>query len=218
MKDDYDWEHFWKDRWEQKNIGFHQSGVEVFLKNYFPKLREGSSVFVPLCGKSKDMLFFLERGYEVVGVELSEIACQAFFDENHLKYVTEQLPHFTVYRGDKISIYCGDFFEFKPEWIFNLGLVYDRGCLIALPSELRSRYAEKLHSILEKQALDYKLFIIVLNYDQTLKKGPPFSVLPEEVLRLYENKFKIERLASDSEMLGTVPALEEVYILSPRRN
>lgn len=215
MKDQTNWEYYWKDRWAQKNIGFHQSEVEICLRDYFPDLRKGSTVFVPLCGKTKDMLFFTERGHDVIGVELSSIACQAFFKENYLKYVIEQMPHFTVYQGEKIRIYCGDFFEFKPEWISNLGLVYDRGCLIALPPELRKQYSEKLYSILQAQTLVYFIFLIVLNYDQSLKNGPPFSVPLEEILRLYEKEFKVERLASDPEMLGTVPATEDVYLLSP---
>jgi len=37
-------------------------------------LAHDSVVFVPLCGKSRDMLWLREQGHQVLGVELSAIA------------------------------------------------------------------------------------------------------------------------------------------------
>ena len=43
-----------------------------------------SQVFVPLSGKSLDMVWLAEQGHRVLGVELSELAVRQFFDERGL--------------------------------------------------------------------------------------------------------------------------------------
>jgi thiopurine S-methyltransferase len=61
--------------------------AKKYLQKYWGKLNlpKKSKVFVPLCGKSSDMLWLLAQGYEVVGVELSPLAAQGFFAENQLE-------------------------------------------------------------------------------------------------------------------------------------
>ena len=78
---------FWHERWEKNNIGFHQEDVNAYLQKYWHKLelKSGQKVFVPLCGKSRDILWLRAQGYFVAGVELSSIAVNAFFGENNLK-------------------------------------------------------------------------------------------------------------------------------------
>lgn len=46
--------HFWLDRWQQRQIGFHQSEININLKKYWPALGvdNAAKVLVPLCGKS----------------------------------------------------------------------------------------------------------------------------------------------------------------------
>ena len=72
---------FWHEKWEINELGFHQDNFNPPLVKHWRTLDipAGSKVFVPLCGKSLDMLWLVEQGYEVFGVELSEIAAQSFF-------------------------------------------------------------------------------------------------------------------------------------------
>ncbi|WP_261863761.1 hypothetical protein [Psychrobacter sp. JCM 18900] len=55
--------------------------VNPLLIEYFNRLNltAGSRIFVPLCGKSIDMVWLATQGYDVVGVELVETAVQEFF-------------------------------------------------------------------------------------------------------------------------------------------
>lgn len=71
----------WRQRWQQDDIGFHQAEVNISLQRYFSQLnlKPGQRVFVPLCGKSRDIGWLLYQGYAVVGVELSELAIQGLF-------------------------------------------------------------------------------------------------------------------------------------------
>ena len=49
---------FWHERWQQNEIGFHSDVINEYLQQYWPKynIALNSRVFVPLCGKSKDLL------------------------------------------------------------------------------------------------------------------------------------------------------------------
>ena len=54
---------FWLERWNNNQIGFHQPQVNPYLIYFYgekgpsPEQREKLKVFVPLCGKSKDLLW-----------------------------------------------------------------------------------------------------------------------------------------------------------------
>jgi len=67
---------FWQARWQDKRTGFNQPEVNPLLTKYLTALNlpSGSRVFVPLCGKSIDMIWLASQGYDVVGVELVESA------------------------------------------------------------------------------------------------------------------------------------------------
>lgn len=79
-------ENYWLERWEQKEIDFHQSDINPYLCQYWKELYlgQGGTVFVPLCGKSQDMLWLCKQGYKVLGVELSAIAAESFFKKTNL--------------------------------------------------------------------------------------------------------------------------------------
>jgi thiopurine S-methyltransferase len=88
---------FWLEKWARSEIGFHEPGGNRFLQRWWPELAVpvGTTVLVPLCGKSTDMWWLRQRGYRVLGVELSEQAVQAFFEEHGLAPRTEQEGRFT---------------------------------------------------------------------------------------------------------------------------
>jgi thiopurine S-methyltransferase len=72
---------YWLNKWKSKDVTFHEQSVNPDLVAYVRELnlRVGDGVLVPLCGKSKDMLWLMESGFHVVGVEFSPIACEEFF-------------------------------------------------------------------------------------------------------------------------------------------
>ncbi len=185
---------FWHQRWENEQIGFHLSQVNPYLVECWPKLKlhAGSRVFVPLCGKSLDMLWLAEQGHEVVGVEISPIAVRAFFEENDLSPTVEQQGAFEIWRMDQITLLCGDFFELQPPQLGEVSAVYDRASLIALPEDMRPDYVEHLNHL----APDVPRLLITLEYDQSKMAGPPFSVSDDEVRSLYEDRSSLTHLAT----------------------
>jgi thiopurine S-methyltransferase len=175
---------FWLERWQQNQIGFHQARVNPYLQQFWPQfgIAQTSRVFVPLCGKSSDMLWLRAQGHEVVGVEFSELAVRAFFEENGLVPEVRSEDGFLVFEGDGIRLYCGDFFSLASHQLTGVNAVYDRAALIALPPEMRPDYVAHLHALL---APGTQTLLVAFEYPQTQMQGPPFSVEEGEVRALY---------------------------------
>ena len=187
---------FWLDRWKNGQIGgFNQQEANAALRAHWPTLGvpAGARVFVPLCGKSIDMVWLRAQGHEVLGVELSRIAVRDFYAENGLR--PEISPHGKLERwsAEGVTILCGDLFELTPDDLADVKAVYDRASLIALPRELRDRYAAKMRDDLPRDA---QTLLVTLRYREGEMEGPPFSVDETEVRRLYAGAFDVNLLSS----------------------
>ena len=183
---------YWINRWSVNQIGFHLVGVNPLLTQFWPTVAESASgrVVVPLCGKSEDVRWLAQRGHETVGVELSLLAAKAFAAEQGMVLTETHEPPFTVLRGDRLSYYVGDFFDFSPEIAGSFDLFYDRAALIALPPEIRPGYARHLASLLTNTG---RGLLIGLEYDPSEMHGPPFTVPEAEIRRLFA-EFQCEKL------------------------
>jgi thiopurine S-methyltransferase len=211
---------FWHQKWQSNEIAFNQHEANPLLVKYFPalNLKPGNRIFVPLCGKSVDMLWLVNQGYEVVGVELSSIACTDFFNEQALSFSITDSKVFTVFKSDKITLLSGDFFNLNKSMINHVDAIYDRAALIALPEELRKSYADFLIHIIKP---GIPMLLISNTYNQKEMVGPPFSVGEQEVNALYGSHFTIQRLyhqitetiPAHLRAKGLTEASEEVYHL-----
>ena len=171
---------FWHKRWELGETAFHESKGNLLLKQHFNKmnLALGSRVFIPLCGKTKDLLWLIERGGCVVGAELSESAINDFFYELDVKPKISKLDDFSLYQAKNIDIFVGDIFKLSAKLLGRVDAVYDRAALVALPEKMRFKYTSHLRS-LTKGAPQ---LLITFEYKQELMEGPPFSINDIEVM------------------------------------
>ncbi len=185
---------FWLERWERQETGFHQDDFNPYLRQYWQQLHlaRGSAVFVPLCGKSMDMLWLRDQGHQVLGVELSAIAVQAFFRENGYTPRHDARGKFDLCEADGVGILCGDFFDLTRDHLEQVSAVYDRASLIALPPEMRGRYVRHLVSILPPAT---QILLITVEYPQEEMQGPPFSVSASEVETIYREHAEVRLLA-----------------------
>jgi thiopurine S-methyltransferase len=174
---------FWLARWEGGQIGFHRSEPSPELVAHEGELLGGGPhrVLVPLCGKTVDLRWLRDRGHEVVGVELAEQAVRAFFDEQGLVPVVTEAPPFLRFATDGLTVWCGDLFALTPAHVGAIDRVWDRAALIALPPELRIRYAAKL-AVLAPGAT---VLLVTLDYGPGALAGPPFPVPMDEVRTHY---------------------------------
>lgn len=159
----------WLERWREGRIGWHESAGNRSLQKHWNAT--GKRLLVPLCGKSRDLVWLEKQGNKVVGVELSGIAAEAFFEENGIAFARIE-GEFTSYVAEDraITIHCGDFFKFA-EGPFDG--YYDRGALVAIAPDRREAYVRHAQSLL---AADAAKLIITVEYDQSIAAGPPFSI------------------------------------------
>lgn len=214
---------FWIDRWQRNEIGFHQESVNAYLQTFWPRLGlpAGATVFVPLCGKSRDLLWLAAQGYRVLGVEISPIAVAAFFTENGLAPERVATEAFVQWRHDELTLLCGDFFALTPQQLQDVAAVYDRASLIALPPTLRERYVQRLAELL---APGTEVLLISLEYPPHQMQGPPFCIPEAQVHTLYDNAFQVTSIHTESVLdsnprfreRGLTELREHVYIVNRR--
>jgi thiopurine S-methyltransferase len=180
------------------------------------KLQIGSRIFLPLCGKTLDIAWLLDAGYQVAGAELSEVAVEELFaDLGTQPRITSQ-GELTVYKSEQIEIFVGDIFNLTVDLLGIIGAIYDRAALVALPLDMRVRYTSHIRAITDNT----KQLLICIEYDQDLMTGPPFSITKNEVKEHYASAYKITLLES-SDMKGgfkggfkgELPAAESVWLL-----
>ena len=189
----------WHERWRIGRTGWHEQGGNRNLRKYWRAT--GRRVLVPMCGKTPDLLWLEEQGNEVVGVELSELAVQAFFEEHGLEYQHidgEPGEYRAVARN--ITLYCGDYFEFHEA---GFDAHYDRGALVAMPRDVRPRYAAHTSSLLMETA---EQLLIAVEYDQAVCDGPPFSLDETEVMSYWPG---LERVAAVDDTENAPPKFLE---------
>lgn len=213
---------FWLERWQDNRIAFHQADVSPLLARYWPDVgaARGSTVFVPLCGKSLDMRYLESLGHHVVGVEMAAVAIEAYFAEAGETAENVESRNGRWYCGPSTRIYCGDVFDLRREDLADVGAVVDRAAWIALPPETRPRYAEHVLSVVPRAA---SILLIALEYDQTRAAGPPFCVLGDEVEAAFGGRRRVERLGDMR--TTTIPprfrdagideAVEAAYLIAP---
>jgi thiopurine S-methyltransferase len=189
---------FWLSRWRDGQIGFHQPQVDRSLQRHWPALRlgppgsaQGKRVFVPLCGKSLDLLWLRDQGHEVAGIELAAIALEAFWMENGIPARRRPRGDFDVYQAGHLKLIRGDFFRLTPSLLGDVDALYDRAALISWMPELRQSYVAHIAALARPGT---PMLLIALEYEQSHMQGPPFSVAREEVERLYAPRFAIREL------------------------
>ncbi len=194
---------FWNQRWREGRIGFHQQQVTPLLERHWDALEvpSGARVLVPLAGKSLDLLWLAERGHRVLGVELSKLAVEQFFTEHDLSPTLTETSSGMHYSAGGIDLLCGDVFKLVATLLADCAGVYDRAALIALPPELRARYADELYARLPK---DCRGLLVTLDYPQHEKAGPPFSVPADEVRSRFEAGWDLT-LLERRDILDTLP-------------
>jgi thiopurine S-methyltransferase len=205
---------FWHQRWEKNEIAFHESAANPLLVRHFKSLSlaKGSRVFLPLCGKTLDIGWLLSGGFRVAGAELSEMAVRQLLAELGVEPKISEIGNVKHYSAGNIDIFVGDIFHLSGNILGPVDAIYDRAALVALPEEMRKRYAAHLKEITAKAPQ----LLICYTYDQTLMEGPPFSVSNKEVRRLYGDSYELTLLESadvSGGLKGRGAAREDVWLL-----
>jgi thiopurine S-methyltransferase len=215
----------WLRMWCNDQIDFHQEAVNPLLIRFWDSfsLKRESRIFVPMCGKSLDLLWLVNQGHEVIGVELSPLAIKSLFDENGIVPHMYRRKNFTEWEHGRLKILCGDFFRLTANDLGQVDAVYDRAALTALPEQVRKRYVSHMRHILPSNC---SIFLLTLE-DACREDGRSCNIgdVDDEISALYGDHFKIQTAhteknsesdltcSGDTDMATT----HKVYRLSPKK-
>ncbi|XP_006011443.1 probable thiopurine S-methyltransferase isoform X1 [Latimeria chalumnae] len=188
----------WVDRWEEKNIGFHQDRIHLLA----------------------------DMGHTIVGVEVSEIAIEEFFTEQNLSYSKEPVPGIPgaqVFKSTdgNISLYHCDFFQFSGTVAEKFNGIWDRGSLVAINPRDRQRYTDLIVTLMEE---DCHYLLDTFLYDPSVHKGPPFYVPDHEIENLFGKSCNIKLLESVDALTdrqrkwGLDYFVEQVHLITLKQN
>ena len=182
------WLQLWRDK---QTDDFHQKTVNQFLPRFWPALQlaKHSRIFVPLCGKSLDMIWLAEQGHEIIAIELSTLAIKAFFHENKLKPVKQHRGKFTQWSHGRIKILCGDFFALNSDDLGEIDTVYDRAALTALPEDTRKLYVEHMQNIISDSS---NVFLLTIEDIEANNIQQNHGQVDAEITSLYAEHFLIK--------------------------
>jgi len=200
---------YWRKRWKDGETGWHRDDFNDKLIKFWPELKvaAGETVFVPLCGKSRDLIWLSEQGLSVIGNEASPEAVAEFQTEHGGNF-----PNF--------KILCQDFFSLTSSDLAEVSAWYDRAALVALPPKTRKEYFQHLAYILPPNA---KGLLLSFEFPQEESPGPPYSVSDGELRSLCGKAFHCTLVKKEdlSDMpkykeRGLTQAMDAVYVLQKR--
>jgi thiopurine S-methyltransferase len=204
---------FWHERWTKNELGWHERDFNPLLIAHFHHLAlpADSRVFVPLCGKTRDIVWLLQQGYRVAGSELSEIAVQQLFAELGVTPDVTRVGDLQRYSAAALDVFAGDIFALTAAQLGPVHATYDRAALVALPPAMRLLYAQHMLALTGSAPQ----LLISFEYDQNLMAGPPHSVPASEVWRHYGAAYRLT-LVDAREVPGGVrgtPVQELAWLL-----
>jgi thiopurine S-methyltransferase len=205
---------FWHERWRKNEIGFHEGKPNPSLVKFVGRLglRKGARVFVPLCGKTRDIGWLLGKGFRVAGAELSEVAVAQLFEELKVEPKISAVGKLKKYRAKNLEIFVGDVFAVTRKALGRVDAIYDRAALVALPELVRKRYTAHLMRITDRAPQ----LLLSFEYDQRVMEGPPFSITNAELVAQYGKDYELILLSSATlpdGLKGKWPATENAWLL-----
>lgn len=216
---------FWLDKWQNRETGFHLSEVNSVLIRCWPTLGlESGRVLVPLCGKSLDVVWLLQQGYEVTGIELSPVAIadlrRLLARELGIVLSEQQCGEHRIYQHPRVTLIEGDFFSLPVcAMPAPVAAVYDRAAMVALPEPMREHYRQQLMRL----APGVPQLLVTLEYDQTLNHNPPFAVMTAELIASYGSYYRLH-LQREEELIDEEPRfrskgltsfIQKTWLLTP---
>jgi len=223
--------------WSTGRTQFHQSSVNPVLLKYQSELLDGPEqhrVFVPLCGKSLDLVWLAENVQVkvVIGNEAVEKAVKEFAEDNpgvSMKLAGDE-QHFKRFVSPLgLTVLKGDHFFLSPAVTGMVDRIWDRASLIAIDPAERAKYVEVLDALLRPEG---KILLVTLHSPvedaNAMTNLPPFSMTEDDVRALFDaerfdtSKQHSKELINDPNYkrfveAGLTSLLEEAYMIRKRK-
>ena len=135
------------------------------------------AIAVPGCGNGHEVLALAQRGFDVIGIDYAEAACDTTRD----RLAAARLA------GPRAEVVQADVLEWQPPR--PLAAVYEQTCLCALHPDHWVRYAQAVSRWLQPGG---RLFILAMQVERAgaadgLIEGPPYAVPINALRALFDN-------------------------------
>lgn len=174
----------WVQRWAVGNTAFHQPKYDPFLEKREDEMFGGKakSLFLPLCGKTPDMMWMYEHGHTVCGVEIAEQAIKELFEENKIEVDIQDIPDVgKLYKSKdgRLSVYVADLFDMSAKLCGTFDIIWDSRSFVAINLCDHEIYRDLLLSLMKKDGL---YVLSTIDYDPAVWPGPPHNI-PDKLVR-----------------------------------
>ena len=197
-----EWVEMWK---EGETPAFHLAEVHPSLKTYIHEFTGGKAncrVFVPLCGKSEDMVWLADEGHSVVGLEIAENGIKDFFKENNLDFTVDAINMAPsgayVYKAKTkdITIFRCDIFDFRSGVAGGkFDCIWDRGSLTSMAFSGEATIKKYVQVVSALLAGDGRWVIETFDFDESKKAESGHAFISDEMFHtLFEDKFTVRDL------------------------
>lgn len=175
MKNKLSDQQYWNNLYQTQDTAWDIGYPSPALKEYIDQLTDkNQSVLIPGCGNSYEADYLLKQGFTHI----------TLIDISPLLTATLETK-FRSYLGKQLNIITGNFFDLAGRY----DLILEQTFLSALHPSLRTKYANKMHELLNPGG---KLVGVLFN--RTFEEGPPFGGSQEEYINLFKEKFEIKTL------------------------
>ena len=226
------YQQFWLNYWETDNVKWQSPIVSPWLKKFRAKFlgeKRALRVFVPLCGKSADMLWLSGLGHSVIGCDCSAIALQDFFTTNQKnKNYARKVVKKADKKGGEIAVHTSDdmpnlrllesdILEVTSATIGGeVDCILDRAALTALHPSMVELYLHHLLSLL-KRSTDSRVMLASVSR-LPFPVAPPHVWKPTQIEPLLGKYFgKVTLLTVHKYKVNAGEVHEPIYLLQQPR-
>ncbi|MBK7696372.1 MAG: methyltransferase domain-containing protein [Saprospiraceae bacterium] len=167
-------QNFWESRWEQKLTGWDIGHDSPPLINYMLQVPDKSvKILIPGCGNAHETEILLNLGFK--DIHLMDIA----------KIPADQLRK-KFANHPEVTVHWEDFFKHEGAY----EIILEQTFFCAINPELRKKYVEKCHKLLNQGG---KLVGLLFNkvFDDP---GPPFGGSEKEYRAIFKELFNIHTM------------------------
>lgn len=157
----------WEQRFQENSTPWERPGLHPVIADWAAKeiFQPGSSVLIPGCGRSPELVHLASLRLNVTGFDLSETA---------IRWQRERLED----RGLAAELIAGDAFTWTPS--APIDLIYEQTFLCAIPPSLRDTYEASAFRWLKPGGRILALFM-----QKTERGGPPYGCSLEAMHKLF---------------------------------
>ena len=171
---------FWCKRFGEGTTPWDAGKVPDAFADFISRQPLPLNTLIPGCGSAWEAAHLADIGWPVTALDFSPVAIEK------AREILGSAP---------VDLVCADFFTFVPAR--QIGLIYERAFLCALPRKLWDDWSRRIAELLPSGGILAGFFFVCEQ-----PKGPPFGILPDQLSQLLAPNFT---LLEDAPVSDSIP-------------